>query len=406
MSLLSEVAGRADVPVEGVVRVVTRQPVSRRIEQRVLTVLDALEPEQLRSLERLALAAAPNVLPVGAAPPSVRPNGVPDERHVEQPSEPPVDPQVPPPTRSLDHFAGNGAGALSEADRLTVQLGSLLEDIVHSLNEMRRDVLADRRDRVDDLAVLVDLLTTSWSGVDRRLGRIERSLARLDAAREPPPPPVPLQVSPALVEPEPPAPAPTVEPLPREEETRPSRTHRVLTMFGTPLLFIGALAAALLTFELLASSSDDPRLGPPPDVQQPPTTSLSSTTGGAPTVTGSTQPTAPTAPTTTGTTPATTGTTPTTTGTTPTTTGTGSTFTPARVFAWPPVDGAAYYRVRFFRGSNLIYQAWPSKPRLTLPKTVVFAPGSYRWVVRPGVGPRAQNRVGASIIDSSFEIES
>jgi hypothetical protein len=44
------------------------------------------------------------------------------------------------------------------------------------------DLLAERHARVDDLALLVDLIASSWRGVDRRLSRIEAGLARGDGA--------------------------------------------------------------------------------------------------------------------------------------------------------------------------------------------------------------------------------
>ena len=57
-----EIAERADVSVEGVVRVLTREPVSDAIKERVLDVLDDLTPEQTRAVQRFALAALHDVL--------------------------------------------------------------------------------------------------------------------------------------------------------------------------------------------------------------------------------------------------------------------------------------------------------------------------------------------------------
>ena len=45
---------------------------------------------------------------------------------------------------------------------------------------LRLEVEAERRDRVEDVALQLELLRASWAGVDRRLGPIERSLARHD----------------------------------------------------------------------------------------------------------------------------------------------------------------------------------------------------------------------------------
>ena len=167
MSLLTEVADLAEVPVEGVVRVLTQKPVSRRIEQRVVAVVDDLDDGQLRELTRFALAAAPTVL----AP----------RESVAVPPGP-----APPAARALPEAEAESATA-SAGDELTVRLGLLFEELVGSLKELERDHRAERQDRLDDLSVLIDLISTGWSGVDRRLGRLERTLERLELERRAPP---------------------------------------------------------------------------------------------------------------------------------------------------------------------------------------------------------------------------
>ena len=42
------------------------------------------------------------------------------------------------------------------------------------------DLLADRNARVDDLSLLVDLITSGWKGVDARIARMESLLGRLE----------------------------------------------------------------------------------------------------------------------------------------------------------------------------------------------------------------------------------
>jgi hypothetical protein len=64
-------------------------------------------------------------------------------------------------------------------------LQTLFDSLAGELRLLRREVAAERRDRVDDLALQVELLRTSWVNVDRRLGRIERALARRPAERQP-----------------------------------------------------------------------------------------------------------------------------------------------------------------------------------------------------------------------------
>jgi hypothetical protein len=48
------------------------------------------------------------------------------------------------------------------------------------LSTLERDLLTERNARVDDLALLVDLISSGWQGVDERLGRMEGLLDRLD----------------------------------------------------------------------------------------------------------------------------------------------------------------------------------------------------------------------------------
>jgi hypothetical protein len=40
--------------------------------------------------------------------------------------------------------------------------------------------VAERKARVEDLALLVELISTGWRGVERRLDRLERVLDRLE----------------------------------------------------------------------------------------------------------------------------------------------------------------------------------------------------------------------------------
>ena len=44
------------------------------------------------------------------------------------------------------------------------------------LERLEQELLAERNARIDDLAILVDLVSTGWSGVDQRLRRLEEGL--------------------------------------------------------------------------------------------------------------------------------------------------------------------------------------------------------------------------------------
>ena len=47
---------------------------------------------------------------------------------------------------------------------------------IRRLEGLENDLLSERHARVDDLALLVDLISSGWNGVDQRLARMERKL--------------------------------------------------------------------------------------------------------------------------------------------------------------------------------------------------------------------------------------
>jgi len=86
------------------------------------------------------------------------------------------------PTRVGDAVRdGVRAEALPVA-RQMAEVRGLLNNVVGRLERLEGDLLAERHARVDDLAVLVDLVTSGWKSVDRRLERIEQALTSSDGA--------------------------------------------------------------------------------------------------------------------------------------------------------------------------------------------------------------------------------
>ena len=47
---------------------------------------------------------------------------------------------------------------------------------IRRLESLENDLIAERHARIDDLALLVDLISSGWSGIDVRLARMERKL--------------------------------------------------------------------------------------------------------------------------------------------------------------------------------------------------------------------------------------
>ncbi len=172
MPTILELANESGVSADQVLRVVNGEPVSEAVDRRVRA-----------AMERLGRPAYP------------------------KPGRPPVQP-APTPAAELDRglarlttvaatsettLPAEVGTVVYEALRVEVRpvaehlagLESLFDGLVDELRRLRHDVQAERRDRVRDLELQIELLRASWAGVDRRLGRIERALARREEPTRP-----------------------------------------------------------------------------------------------------------------------------------------------------------------------------------------------------------------------------
>jgi hypothetical protein len=64
--------------------------------------------------------------------------------------------------------------------RNLAEVRGLLNQAIRRLETLEGTTQAERQERVDDLALLVDLISSGWQNVDARLGRIEAALSRLE----------------------------------------------------------------------------------------------------------------------------------------------------------------------------------------------------------------------------------
>lgn len=135
MATILDLAEHADLPAETVLRVLLREPVNEAAEKRVAEAVEAL-----------------------GLPDYPRPDG-----HVEV--LPAVEEQPPPPAA----LPARAAPPAVTDEHTLVELFQVLLD--------RLD--RNRRERIDDLALTVDLTTEGWRMVDRRLGRLEKIIDRL-----------------------------------------------------------------------------------------------------------------------------------------------------------------------------------------------------------------------------------
>jgi hypothetical protein len=64
--------------------------------------------------------------------------------------------------------------------RNLAEIRGLMNQLLRRLERVEGDSAAERHARVDDLALLVDLISSGWQSVDARLGRIEAIVTRLE----------------------------------------------------------------------------------------------------------------------------------------------------------------------------------------------------------------------------------
>jgi hypothetical protein len=68
--------------------------------------------------------------------------------------------------------------------RHIAEVRGLSGQTIRRLERLQGDLDAERKARVEDLALLVELVTASWRGLERRLDRLERILDRLERSLE------------------------------------------------------------------------------------------------------------------------------------------------------------------------------------------------------------------------------
>jgi hypothetical protein len=57
--------------------------------------------------------------------------------------------------------------------RQLAEIRGLLNQAIRRLERLEGDLLAERHARIDDLAIVVELISAGWQGVDERLARLE-----------------------------------------------------------------------------------------------------------------------------------------------------------------------------------------------------------------------------------------
>ncbi|HWJ45863.1 MAG TPA: hypothetical protein VNR63_10795 [Gaiellaceae bacterium] len=71
-------------------------------------------------------------------------------------------------------------GPAAPMARNLAEVRALMNQLLRRIGSLESDLFAERVARVDDLALLVDLISSGWTGIDSRLTRLEETLARLE----------------------------------------------------------------------------------------------------------------------------------------------------------------------------------------------------------------------------------
>jgi flagellin-specific chaperone FliS len=169
MASILEIARLANVSANNVLRVVNGEPVSSDVASKVASAIEAIGP-----------------------PPSARARtevGAVEKRSGPEASE--VASRVDEIAAELERRLPQDLGSIVyEALRVEVQpvsrhmaeLDALYKLISARLEEMRLEIGRERNERLEDVALLSELVSEGWRSADRRLARLESMLARLEDA--------------------------------------------------------------------------------------------------------------------------------------------------------------------------------------------------------------------------------
>jgi hypothetical protein len=194
MTTISDLARAADVSVESVLRVLNRDKVSSDIASRVIAAMDAYGYGRLprpETAERPATSAPQHEnaeQTAGASARAVSGEIVEESRDGDFESNDAIRRA----REQLLYAVGEvvdelenpeSRGARPFADRLR-SIEVSFDRLARDVEGMKRELGRARSERLEDLTLLVDLITTSWRAVDRRLGRIDRKLERMEGFPE------------------------------------------------------------------------------------------------------------------------------------------------------------------------------------------------------------------------------
>jgi hypothetical protein len=146
MTYVLQLAAHTDLPVQTVLRVLLRQPTNEAAQRKVA--------------EAVALIGLPDY---------PRPDG-----HIE------VLPDV---GTALEPAPSHAEAPEAELEPID-QTQELVTEFRGAVQQLLERLDRERRERIDDLALSTDLFIEGWQSVDRRLGRLEKMIERIDQRQQ------------------------------------------------------------------------------------------------------------------------------------------------------------------------------------------------------------------------------
>jgi hypothetical protein len=80
------------------------------------------------------------------------------------------------PSRLGDALQDGLRAQVAPVGRNLAEIRGLMNQLIRRLERVEGDLLSERHARVDDLALLVDLVSSGWRSIEQRLARIEERL--------------------------------------------------------------------------------------------------------------------------------------------------------------------------------------------------------------------------------------
>ena len=146
MTYVLQLAAHTELPVQTVLRVLLRQPTNETAQKKVAEAVAAI-----------------------GLPDYPRPDG-----HVE------VLPHVGTALEPASSYAEAPEAELAPVD----QTQELVTEFRGAVQQLLGRLDRERRERIDDLALSTDLFIDGWQSVDRRLGRLEKMIERIDQRQQ------------------------------------------------------------------------------------------------------------------------------------------------------------------------------------------------------------------------------